>query len=609
MQIEITQFLYLQTDNIIHFNIFYMEAKKSNIFGIIQRNTLLRIPYFQRRYVWSEPDWKQFATDMESTLDSDCNRFLGAIILKEEPVSMNDRRNGISQKQIVIDGQQRLTTLCIFMKVLHMMVARNEDFQNQYLQMDDTKSPVIIHSCEDMPQFSSIMHLDTPLEISGNSNIVRAYNFFRTYLDERQSVGVSLGALLNTVNACITFVVISLSQDDDEQQIFDTINSLGVPLTTGELMKNFLYEANDEMAYRNSWRSMFDTDEARKFWDADASSAHHSKSKDNATIERFFHAFVRLKMWDFKDRLTEVQRKNFVKAENIFSTCKSFVGEFGMDKQQLAKEILEYAQLFRANLNEDILDTRIPQHSGIKRISCLINTTKNYVVLPYVLYVLHEVPGEAERNKIFDYLETYLVRRIITKNPNKDYFGLFSEYLICQRIVTCDALKAYIKDKDDSKNLAMPSDTRIRYALNNNKFDEQYARLILYLFETKLVKTSESKLSGGISTYYAESFMPRPSLAANENWTVHTDPADEENRRQLIGTIGNYFLLNICTEKGLKKFHNEDFKAKLPVLQRFSHHIRSGQLLCSLRNWDETAITNRNNTFASGFCKTIWPAD
>ena len=227
--------------------------------------------------------------------------------------------------------------------------------------------------------------------------------------------------------------------------------------------------------------------------------------------------------------------------------------------------------------------------------------------MPYVLYVLHEVADEAERNKIFDYLETYLVRRIIIKNPNKDYFGMFSEYLISGKTVTYDALRAYVESKDDGVNLAMPSDARIRFALNNNKFDEQFARLILYLFETKLTKTSENKITGGISAYYAESFMPRPCQAANSNWTMHTDPGDEENRRQLIGTIGNYFLLNICTEKGMKKYHNEGFDDKLCVMKKFSRNIRSGQLLDSLRNWDESAITNRNNTFASGFCKTIWP--
>lgn len=586
-----------------------MEARTATINNVIQRNTLLRIPYFQRRYVWGEDDWKRFAADMESTLDSDRYYFLGSIIIKDEEVSMNDRRNGICKKFLVIDGQQRLTTLSIFMKVLHMMVGKNLDFENQYLQTNAVKDPVIIHSCEDMPQFKNIMHLDTPNEIASDSNIAAAYNFFRTYLDGRRNAGVNLNELLNTVNASVTFVSITLNRDDDEQQIFDTINSLGVPLTTGELMKNFLYEADDEAAYRNNWRLMFDTDEARRFWDSDATPSHYAKSKDNAVIERFFHAFVRLKMWDFKDRLTEVQRKSFVKAENIFSTCKAFVEVFGMEKQALADEILEYAKIFKDNLNEEILDTRIPQHSGIKRISCIINATKNFAVMPYVLYILHEVSDEAERNKIFDYLETYLVRRIIIKDANKDYYGLFSEYLISKKVVTYAALKAYIEDKDDSKNLAMPSDTRIRYALNNYKFDEQYARLILYLFETKLAKSSESMLTGGISAFYAESFMPRPSLAANANWTVHTDPADEENRRQLINTIGNYFLLNICTEKGLKKCHNEGFDMKLPILKKFSRNIRSCQLLDSLRSWDESAITNRNNTFASGFCKTIWPVD
>jgi len=586
-----------------------MEARTITINNVIQRNTLLRIPYFQRRYVWGEDDWKRFAADMESTLDSERYYFLGAIILKDEDVSVADRRNGISKRQLVIDGQQRLTTLSIFMKVLHMMVGKNTDFENQYLQSNDVKDPVIIHSCEDIPQFKRIMHLDTPMEISDDSKIANAYNFFRTYLEERRNAGVNLNDLLNTVNASITFVCITLKCDDDEQQIFDTINSLGVPLTTGELMKNFLYEADDEAAYRNSWRLMFDTDDARKFWDTDATPAHYAKSKDNATIERFFHSFVRIKMWDFKNQLTEYQRKSFVKAENIFSTCKAFVETFGMDKQALAGEILEYAQLFKDNLNDDILDNRIPQHSGIKRISCILNATKNFVVIPYVLYILHEVSDEAERNRIFDYLETYLVRRMLDKNANKDYFGLFSEYLICSHIVTYDALKSYIEGKDDTKNLAMPNNARIRKALNNNKFDETFARLILYLYETKLTKTSDGTFTGGFSTYYAEQFMPRPCAAANENWAVLPDPVDEDNRRQLIGTLGNYFLLHICTEKGLKKYHNDGFDKKLTLLKKWCKGIRSGQILDNCREWSERAITNRNNLFAKGFCEIIWPID
>ena len=84
-----------------------MEARTCNISNVIQRNTLLRIPYFQRRYVWGLEDWNRFAVDMVSTIDSERYYFLGAIILKDEKVSMDDRRNGISKKHLVIDGQQR----------------------------------------------------------------------------------------------------------------------------------------------------------------------------------------------------------------------------------------------------------------------------------------------------------------------------------------------------------------------------------------------------------------------------------------------------------------------------------------------------------------------
>jgi glutathione peroxidase len=66
--------------------------------------------------------------------------------------------------------------------------------------------------------------------------------------------------------------------------------------------------------------------------------------------------------------------------------------------------------------------------------------------------------------------------------------------------------------------------------------------------------------NGGFNTYYAEQFMPRPCAAANDNWPTAADPDDEKYRQQAISTLGNYFLLHICNEKGLKKYHNEGFE-------------------------------------------------
>ena len=207
-----------------------MEAGTISIREIIQNNKLFRIPYFQRRYVWGEEEWSRFAMDMESTFENERSYFLGAVILKNEDVSIEDNRNGIGYKYLVVDGQQRLTTLAIYMKVLHMLTGKGQEFMSQYLLEQE---PVIIHSCEDRHKFSEIMSLEIPKKLRGEDNLTKAFNFFIDALGKRKSLHGDLEILLRMVHAKVKFVVIYLSENDDEQQIFDTINSLGVPLTTG----------------------------------------------------------------------------------------------------------------------------------------------------------------------------------------------------------------------------------------------------------------------------------------------------------------------------------------------------------------------------------------
>ena len=222
-----------------------MNACTPSINEVLKRDTVLRIPYYQRRYVWGEEYWERFAQDMESTMDSDQTYFLGAIIFNEEKKSLEDIRNGISEKFLVVDGQQRLTTLMIYMKVLHLILGKNEDFTRQYIVTGNT--PVLLHNHEDMPAFNHVMSLDTRQVLGDGNNVYKAYKFFSNFLTEAQGRGVDLQVLLNCVTALVKFMCLKLdSTTDDEQRIFDTINSLGVPLTTGELMKNFLYQSDSQ---------------------------------------------------------------------------------------------------------------------------------------------------------------------------------------------------------------------------------------------------------------------------------------------------------------------------------------------------------------------------
>lgn len=585
-----------------------MEARTSTILEIIQRNSLLRIPYFQRRYVWEEKEWKRFAEDMESTMESERDYFLGALILKQETVSRAEKMEGIASKQLVVDGQQRLTTLAIYMKILHRLAGRNSDFVNQYLQVNSSRDPVIIHSCDDAPQFRTIMHLDTLCDIEENSNIAKAYMFFKEYLRKRQQEGVNMIHLLNSVIASVNFVSISLKQEDDEQQIFDTINSLGVPLTTGELLKNFLYEQNDEAKYKATWYQMFDVDGSKEFWDQDVSKTSQGKSPENKRIEKFLYAYVRVKMWDYKGLFTEDQRKDFVKTKNVFNTVKTFVNEFGANKMDIADEIVAYAELYRKYLSSEILEERIPNTFGIKRLSCLLNATKKETPIPYVLYILKNVQDEAERNAIFGYLEIYLVRRMLAESSSSDksYSEFFAEQLTGQRICTYEGLKQYVGQVPG--NLAMPNNGKVKMKQGAKRLDETTARIIYYLLETRLVPKSANTFNDGYNSYYAEQLMPKPCTEADAYWPHLPDQDMEEERTRLIGTLGNYFLLDDVEMKELKKIHNNSLTKKLPKLRQWVKDIRSSETpLNNMAQWEIRDITRRNNIYAEKFCNDIWP--
>ena len=86
-----------------------MEAGVKHIQEIFLNNITLRIPYFQRAYVWKEDNWERFISDMLDLLETKDNYFLASVILKKA----GENELGYEQYDVV-DGQQRLTTLVVF---------------------------------------------------------------------------------------------------------------------------------------------------------------------------------------------------------------------------------------------------------------------------------------------------------------------------------------------------------------------------------------------------------------------------------------------------------------------------------------------------------------
>lgn len=586
-----------------------MQASTPTIRKVFVRDRLLEIPYFQRHYVWTEENWERFANDMESVLDNNTSYFLGAIILKNIEPSDTEKENGINSKYKLIDGQQRLTTLSIYIKLLHLFTGKNTDFIYQFIQ-DDNATPILLHNCDDRAAFNHILLLDTAQsDFPGmDGNIKEAYKYFYGRFRKLLANGVCLDKLTKALFAHILFVEILLDNNDDEQKIFDTINSLGVELTDDELLKNFLYQSDaDESDYKKNWRPMFDTNEARAFWDVDAAKTKQTKTRDSRVINRFLFAFVKIKMWDFA--LSKQDKNSFVKSTEIYNTCRAFVEKYKCTRNELANEIISYAKLYKDNFTNDILDERIPKYGCLKRIVCFMTANNEYGPLPYVLYILKNVSDKEERNKIFSFLECYLVRRMLSHSSNKDYIGLFSEYMINSKINSYEKLYKYIMDKPLTANLHMPNLSEIQKQMDNCRCDDSFACTIWYLYETKQLSKDKSTIDGGYNEYFVEQLMPLPGKIDNPSWPKHQDEDEEANRVATIKTLSNFFLLQggEVNIKQMRKKHLDSFEEKKTLMKSLGANIPSTkQKLEKLKTWKEADITKRNHDYAKNFCEITW---
>lgn len=597
-----------------------MKAETPCITNVFQRSTILRIPFYQRQYVWGKDMWDRFLMDMDSLVGADMQYFLGSLILKKEKVAPEERMYGINTKYSIIDGQQRLTTLSLYLKALHTLIHDDitwNNFKSTFFIQDSQQTPVLAHSINDRPAYQEVMW-GNPLDAYEDKQVVQAYHYLYNELSKRDNKR----ELLMAVYAQITFVAIILDGQDDEQQIFDTINSLGVDLTIDELMKNFLYEIDDEEAYKHNWKPAFDDRDVRKFWGTDDAARKQVATDENKTITNFFYDFVRIKMWDFKDK-KGFDRKVFAQKNHIFNTCKAFVEVFHADKQELANEIIEYSKLYHKYFNKKNLDIRIPMTPCIERVACIAMANVPSIT-PYLLYILKNVPDLNERNKIFGYIEKYLVRRMVCFNgdQNKNYVEFFGETLTGNRLDSYDKLKDYIERIDDTKNQHMPADDEIAFSIHQRTYggDDLLPRLFYYLQETA---NKFMPNMGGYNYFLAENIIPKPTKASEQHYPPHADQRLEQERQIRIKSLGNYILLHQAYypsitdeevkkaerkkfEKEVKNHTNEKWADKKQSLVAASQNVICSNWLSTRTVWGEAEIDERNRKLVE-VIKQVWP--
>jgi uncharacterized protein with ParB-like and HNH nuclease domain len=565
-----------------------LEAGKKTISDIFNGNRILEIPFFQRAYVWEEPQWERLLEDMEETSRQNVPYFLGSVILKQQ---MTSTTKSVSDVRTLIDGQQRLTTISIFLKVLCLKNNKNQIFKNRfYIEDDDGEKTIIAleHNHNDIHNYNEILNLHAEIEINKENNISQAYTYFKDNINLEK---LNFQRILSNV----TFVGIDLGIDEDEQQIFDTINSLGVRLTTAELLKNHFFGRNDLNSYDANWKQIFEKDdETKEFWDREITAGGVKRGN----IDLFFYSFLQIKLQDKCINVKTDDKNKLSKFSNLFENYKEFMKIYNIDKVSLIQEIKEYTILYKDNIDFTIIDAELTNKYGMERVNALIFGLEYTVIIPFVLYILNNTKDNPEEQKnIFMYLESYLMRRIISKSTNTSYSNLFSEELISNEINSKEKFQNLINEKTD-KNNSMPSDEDVKNGFLNSKLINKQTRGVIYLIESIIRVEDKDKHSTGLlglSAYSLEHLMPK-------KWENHWDKdrdftSDErQNRNNKLLTLGNLAIITSSLNSSIRDSNwskKKDGTNKHSGLMKFTSGIETINKYLQCNDWDENNIEER----------------
>lgn len=555
-----------------------MDAGKRTINDIFNGNRVLEIPFFQRAYVWDEFQWERFLEDMELISITNKPYFLGSVILKQ---NLTDSSASFGDIRTLIDGQQRLTTINIFFKVLCLKLGKNSSFERSF-KLDDGRL-ALWHNHNDIQSFQRILGLNELVEISGKDNITRSYHYFKENIDTDK---IQYQTVLNNV----MFVGIDLGADEDEQQIFDTINSLGVRLTTAELLKNYFFSRNDLDDYERYWKDVFEGDEdAKNYWDKEITAGRLTRS----FVDLFFYSYLQIKIQQPDLRVRAEDKIEFSKVEILFDSYKRLIKEYGLNKKDVLLEVKDYADLFRANFDYDIISQEIPREFGIERVNAIIFGLETSTLIPYVLYVLKNILDEQMRNELFEFIESYVMRRMVVRATNKNYNQFFSDRLISNQILSVKQLKEYVKNNAEKVNY-MPSDSELKKGFDESVLINKQAAGIIYLLESRIRdRKKQSTQLLGISSYSLEHIMPKKW---RNKWGSLMTIDKPDYRDFKLKTLGN---LSIITQSLNASIRDSDWSIKRSGrdgkegLRHFSAGIETMAPYLDCSEWNEVEIEKR----------------
>lgn len=540
-----------------------MKASETTLQPIIEGAKQYIVPLFQRPYCWKKEQWQVLWDDLVELCESDSPRshFIGSIVTMQT-VSVPE---GVP-KYLLIDGQQRLTTIFLILAVLRDSARGRGQEElaaeiNQTLLVNPFKKGgdhfKLLPTQGDRESFQALIHQSDQVP---NDRIGTAYSFFDRKLKQSK---IDEKLFLRNITESLVSVSIVLDRDDNPYLVFESLNAKGEELTQADLIRNFfllkIHSDQQEEMHARFWQPM-------------------QEMLDNRLTEFIRHFLMRQGL--------------VVRSNAIYFTLKERLGQGDALEllRVLARSAAHYKKLLEPAEEPD------PQlREAWMRLNLLEVTT----AYPFLLNCYDEFErGEltiADFRAIARMIENFVIRRFVCGVPTNQLKNIFAPLYNQIHSGAHSSLLEGVRQVLSGRGY--PKDTEFRSRLMDAKLYGGGDRQV----KTKLILESIDRAHGhkeaiDYNGLTIEHVMPQ---TLTDDWRADLGENWEVTHELMLHTLGNLTLTGYNPE-----LSNANYSRKRDIL--CGSHISLNSHFRNSETWGEDAIDRRADVLA-GFALRIWP--
>ncbi len=544
-----------------------MKAEDGNVLKIFNGDTQFIVPLYQRMYSWKEEQCKRLWNDIVFLeKHNKQGHFIGSIVCVVESTSISG-----TSKFMVIDGQQRLTTLTLLLIALRDYLSSKgikSSITRKFLKNDtenESSQYKLALTYNDKDVLIKLIE-NAPIDDIKNSRILDTYSYFSKQINSSE---LSQDQIESAI-AKLQIVNIILDSSDDPQSIFESLNSTGLDLSQSDLIRNFILMglSNKEQTelYNTKWMP---TEKLFNY------------NKQSELMDRFFRDYITMKI------------SRIPKEGNVYEEFKKYYLSSNLSNKDLCEDIYNYAKCYTNLIFSKSNDLELNE------IFSDIRLLRMEVAYPFLMQVYGDYDNKRiERNEFIEILkmtESYVVRRAICAIPTNSLnktFAVFknkidvNDYLnsVKAHFVTLDSYKSFPKDDEFFTHFVEKDiyNMRIRnYILSKLERFDNKEKLDLASFTIEHVMPENKELRNGWKE------------ALGENW--------QEIHSKYLHTIGNLTLTAYNSEMS-----DRPFSEKLTIKGGFKQSgLRLNSYIREQTEWNLSKIEERASILAEQ-AKQIW---